>query len=239
MNKQLTPEQIDYLFEFCRKHYVQHYDLQVELVDHLASAIENRWAKQPDLSFEESLHSEFKQFGIYGFSKIKEIKQKELQKKYTRLYQRYFIDFFKLPKIILTIVITSILFFIFSHTNNGLKIGFNLVVIYLVFLIVYIFILFPKKLRLELIPGKSFLLHDYYKKIKWMSFAIAVAPLNILQSLNNLIRESGQQVNNWEIELLTAFLLALFFIGSIIMTVYIPQRIKEDFTREFPQFVKS
>lgn len=41
--KTVTPEQIERLYEFTRGHYVEHCDLQSELVDHLANAIEKRW----------------------------------------------------------------------------------------------------------------------------------------------------------------------------------------------------
>jgi hypothetical protein len=35
MNRTITPEETEKLFAFCRQHFVYHYDLQVELVDHL------------------------------------------------------------------------------------------------------------------------------------------------------------------------------------------------------------
>mgnify|MGYP000193300158 CR=1 FL=1 len=38
----ITEVQYESLFAFCRKHYVQYYDVQVELVDHLAEAIEEK-----------------------------------------------------------------------------------------------------------------------------------------------------------------------------------------------------
>ena len=34
--KKLTSEQIDQLYLFTRQHFVEYYDLQTELVDHLA-----------------------------------------------------------------------------------------------------------------------------------------------------------------------------------------------------------
>ena len=36
----LSEEQIDVLFIFTKKHLVEHYDVQVELVDHIATEIE-------------------------------------------------------------------------------------------------------------------------------------------------------------------------------------------------------
>ena len=56
---QLTTSQIDQLFIFTRQHYVEWYDLQSELVDHLANAIETDWQENPTLSFEAALNKEF------------------------------------------------------------------------------------------------------------------------------------------------------------------------------------
>ncbi len=50
----LTKLEIDHLYQFTRQHYVLHYDLQTELVDHMANAIETIWETQPDLSFEKA-----------------------------------------------------------------------------------------------------------------------------------------------------------------------------------------
>ena len=48
----LTAEQIEQLYVFTRQHYVEYYDLQTELVDHLANAIEQQWESNPKLTFE-------------------------------------------------------------------------------------------------------------------------------------------------------------------------------------------
>jgi hypothetical protein len=71
----LTNEQVEQLFAFCRKHSVQYYDVQVELVDHLANAIEEKMTANPALSFEEALKMVYKGFGISGFGPV--VKQKE------------------------------------------------------------------------------------------------------------------------------------------------------------------
>jgi len=47
----LTTPQIEDLFKFTRKHFVYHYDVQSELVDHLANDIEEIWNEKPYLSF--------------------------------------------------------------------------------------------------------------------------------------------------------------------------------------------
>lgn len=109
MNQQpqkITASQLEELYLFTRKHFVEHYDLQTELVDHLSMAIEKQWETQSHLSFEKALQIEFKKFGVFGFMEVVEERQKALGKKYGKLIWKHFIEFFKLPKILLTVLLT-------------------------------------------------------------------------------------------------------------------------------------
>lgn len=103
--KKISAEQMEMLFEFTRKHYVEYYDVQCELADHLANAIEERWQTEPGLSFNEALHFEFKKFGIFGFTGIVEKRQAALTKKYNNLSWTYFKEYLRLPKIVLTLLL--------------------------------------------------------------------------------------------------------------------------------------
>jgi hypothetical protein len=109
MNRTITPEETEKLFAFCRQRFVYHYDLQVELVDHLGSSIEQQWNENPEISFEAALLNTFKKFGISGFSKIKVQKQKELARKYNRLLWKYFLEFYRWPKMLMTLAGTMAL----------------------------------------------------------------------------------------------------------------------------------
>ncbi|MEN8885433.1 MAG: hypothetical protein ABF246_03510 [Winogradskyella sp.] len=99
----LTQPQIQQLYAFTQKHYVEWYDLQTELVDHLANGIESQLANNPNTTFESALQAEFKKFGVIGFGDVIEEKTKALNKRYHHLLWAYFKDFFKLPKIIITL----------------------------------------------------------------------------------------------------------------------------------------
>lgn len=110
MDKKVTEEQITRLYSFTRQHFVEYYDLQTELVDHLANAIETVWHEHPNLDFETALQQEFKKFGIFGFMDVVELRQLALRKKYNKLIWSYFKEFFRLPKIILTIVSIAVTF---------------------------------------------------------------------------------------------------------------------------------
>ena len=68
----LSKEQIDRLYQFTSQHYVEYYDLKTELVDHLANAIEEQRAANPNISFDEALQKKFKKFGVFGFSDVVE-----------------------------------------------------------------------------------------------------------------------------------------------------------------------
>ena len=106
----LTHQQVDQLYLFTRQHYVEYYDLQTELVDHLANAIEIEWQQNPNLTFDEVLNKEFKKFGIFGFVDVVQKRQAALGKKYNSLVWEHFKEFFGIPKILLTLAMTVLLF---------------------------------------------------------------------------------------------------------------------------------
>lgn len=129
----LLPEQINQLFSFTKKHLVEHYDVQVELVDHLAHAIEAQWTENPAISFEDALQKEYKNFGIFGFSGLVEQKQAALQNHYWKLIKKEIHSFFSIPKIILTVALFYVLFKFYSNpTELGEQIWFGLEVVLLV-----------------------------------------------------------------------------------------------------------
>src|SRR5690606_21652510 len=114
----LTQEQIDTLFTFTKKHLVEHYDVQVELVDHLANAIEEQWKTNPNISFEDALDKEYKNFGVFGFSGLVEQKQAALQNHYWHIIKKEFINYFSVPRIILSGAFFYGLFLVFSNPDT-------------------------------------------------------------------------------------------------------------------------
>lgn len=93
----LTSEQIERLYLFTRQHFVEWYDLQTELVDHLANSIENQWQENPKISFENALQIEFKKFGVFGFMDVVEKRQAALNKKYNGIIWEAFQSIFYHP----------------------------------------------------------------------------------------------------------------------------------------------
>ena len=134
-----SQKQIVYLYEFTRQHYVEYYDLQTELVDHLANSIEEQWQENPKLSFEAALNVEFKKFGIFGFMDVVEQRRLALKKKYNNLIWKHFKEFFTIPKIIVILIMVLILDYLIQ--SYGMVLPLFLILIAFLFMgITYMFI---------------------------------------------------------------------------------------------------
>ncbi|MBU2921665.1 hypothetical protein KO504_09960 [Winogradskyella psychrotolerans] len=116
----LTEPQIQDLYAFTRQHFVEHYDLQTELVDHLANDIEEQWQNQPKLSFEDAKNKAFKKFGIFGFMDAIEQKQKAMNKRYRGYLWNELKKWFELPQIIGTIALFLMFYVAFSSKYTAI-----------------------------------------------------------------------------------------------------------------------
>ncbi len=121
----LSLEQIDRLYQFTRQHYVEWYDLQTELVDHLANAIEQQWEENPKISFEDALQIEFKKFGIFGFMDVVEQRQLALNKRYNKIVWKHFKAFFTIPKVVSTFLAIGLCFYILISLSKQAGIIIN------------------------------------------------------------------------------------------------------------------
>jgi hypothetical protein len=232
--RKLTSEQIEKLFGFCCEHYVNQYDLQIELVDHMASSIEEQWDDDPKLPFQEALNKTFGKFGIFGFSKIKVRKEKELRRKYSRLLFQYLIDFYKWPKALLTLTLTIILFMIFRLTNDVQTVTVALSIFICISVVGYHVYFYEKFFEIKTSPKKSFLILDYMK-----SRQIMVSVMYQLSWFIGKIISDLSHINHPEIEFAFAFFMVGFILLLYIYFFVVPQKIREHFTEQFPQFVIS
>ena len=239
--RKLTEEQLTDLFLFCEENDVKYYDVQMELVDHLSCAIENKWKEKPSLPYEEALWEVYDEFGASGFRKIVSSKEKELEKKFNHLRWQYVGEFFRLPKIVLTTSATVILFFVFQITHFNFMFNFGLLTLFIATSFAFLLFIFPKKAQLNVENGKNFVLLEQYKICHRQIVYLAVfPPLNAFIWGYLFLKQSDiapEQMLMWEL----AAALFYVFLGVVIIVYgfYLPGRIKEDFNREFPQFVKS
>lgn len=104
----LTEEQIQTLFRFCEKKGVVQYDLQVEIVDHLANAIEERMEKDASLLFEDALTQVHKSFGPLGLRSMTSTREAALQKRYSKMKWQLLWSYFTWPKFAFTLMMIVI-----------------------------------------------------------------------------------------------------------------------------------
>jgi hypothetical protein len=229
----LTPTQIDQLYTFTKQHYVEYYDLQTELVDHLANAIELEWESNPTLSFETLLNKEFKKFGVFGFMDVVEEKQKAMNKKYNNWVWNHFKEFFKLPKIIGTVLLIAALFYFFKFNDHNIKIIKNL--FFIQFLVVfYVFV------------KQAFLINKKeLKQKKWLLEKIIYSCGNFggLFSLpttigTNISNNISYATNSFALLGMSFFLVAsgLFF---YIILFEIPSKAQEYLEKTYPEYKVS
>ena len=236
MKKELSVAETKELFTFCRKHYVYQYDLQIELVDHMASEIESIWEIEPEVPFMDALKQTFAKFGIYGFSKIKEEKQKALVRKYNRMLFRYLLDFFSWPKILFTLAATIVCYYLLIFVPEPSWFFLGIAVLSIIFIVVYYGYISPKLLNIETVPGKTFLLLERLKLTKMgggLIFNLALQSHLVFRHLDSADFSSQR---------LILFGVSLGVVGFLMISngilFYIPKQIQKHFREQFPEFVK-
>lgn len=227
---ELTKEQIQGLYKFTREHFVEHYDVQTELVDHLANDIEQIWKEKPQLTFREARDTSFKKFGVFGFMDILSEKQKFMEKKYWKIILQFVKYWFRFPKIIGTVAIFTCLFQLFrSNISEYVFIGI---------ISCYFLFGFVKMVQLKRIFNKrkkalikTWMLEDLIFK-QGVGNA-ALVPLYTFQMFNQSTSLTNVSII-WGI-LLALFYTAVFIIGYISLVV-LPQKAEELLIETYPEY---
>lgn len=118
MPVQLTKEQIDKLAAFTQLKRVNFYDVQLELVDHLASKMEELMEQDSTLSFEKALDKVYSSFGIYGFAKVVEEKQRSIEKLANRMWWQEIKTFFTWPRLTIAAVVMLLSYMAYQYFNS-------------------------------------------------------------------------------------------------------------------------
>ena len=125
----LTQEHIEKLYAFTKKHYVEYYDLQTELVDHLSNGIEAQWQENKNISFDEALRLEFKKFGIFGFTDLVAERQAKMSKRYNKLILSILKTYFTLPRVISTLLLFLIILLVIQYISCKFYVVLGLVMV--------------------------------------------------------------------------------------------------------------
>lgn len=141
---QLNHEQVQQLFSFTEKKFVRYYDLQVELVDHLAERIEEKMNEDASVNFDMALQSVYKDFGIFGFAKIVQEKSEQLRKQNNRRLFKEVKDLFRWPETIFSVVVGL---FIWTMVNYIDKMFLDILVVLFILISAVLVIIIRRKQR--------------------------------------------------------------------------------------------
>jgi len=231
--RKLTSEEIENLYEFCYFRSVFHYDVQVEIVDHLASAIEELWKTNPELPFEETIYMLGEQFGgDLGFAQIKKEKEKALRKKYRRLLWQYVGDFYKFPKIMITLTMALSIYLTLYFSENDQWIIVSLVVIFFSFTFFYFYYRRTHQ-HLKIKDGYTFLLSEIRSVNGVLYYTVIVGG-------GTFIREASHESHfSTAGSIIFSVCISMYLVLLYGDCFFIAKKIKEHFEEQFPQFVDS
>ncbi|PHN05419.1 hypothetical protein [Flavilitoribacter nigricans] len=226
--KKINEEQLTELFAFMRRKRVRYYDLQVELVDHFASAIEDIWREEPRVSFESAVERVYGKFPITGFWSLIDQQTQAIQKEAWRWVFRSWTTYFHWPKVLLSIAVLlaiRLLFYLPIPAEWLISIGFLLI-----FGCGIRTIYFSKKGMVK--DGKRFLRLE-------ATYGVIANVINVFNSWFYIYMIGSHDFTplaDW-----VAWLLAFFFTYSgffmYILFFQLPKRVKEDLHRYFPRYV--
>ncbi len=230
--RKLTPEEINQLFDFCRKHNVKEYEIQVELVDHLATSIEIQLEQNVSLSFYEAINVTYNNFGINGFKEIVKTKRRMFRRTYNILFLKLLATFFQLPRIILTLALTISLYFGFRYFDESQALLKTIGSIAIFLNILYMAITLPPHQK----EGeRSFIITYYFNRLR-------ISTGLILSGLFFITTHSGEyfsvQKAEW-LNFLISFLTVFIFIITYVLMIYMPKLLNQHFKEQFPHILYS
>lgn len=229
--KKVTPKQIQELYQFTRQHYVEHYDVQTELVDHLAKDIETIWQEHPNLSFYEARDKSFQKFGVFGFMNMYEERQKTLSKKYLKILWKNAKNWFQLPKILATVTLFMCLY-------TGLQtFGDNFAMLFLGIFLLYALtkqlLLSREVKKRQKINGKKWLLEDLIFKGTF-SGNFGLLGVNLFNIINLTNPNTESYSSFWAIIYGVIFTLLIVF--TYVCIVVLPPKAEELLNKQHPEY---
>jgi hypothetical protein len=90
----LTAEQINIIKAFISKRGFTYPDVQLEIIDHVASRVEELMAESPKLSLDEAIGITHAEFGVMGFSVFEDSMIVSLQKKFFKHFVTILFSYF-------------------------------------------------------------------------------------------------------------------------------------------------
>lgn len=208
---------------------MEHYDVQTELVDHLANGIEQQWAVDPNIPFQEALQAEFSKFGVFGFHDVISEKTKAMEKRYWKILWSFYKTYFKLPRILMLIIMTLVVYTsmgVLTYESKGYFISFLFLGVMSV-----IFVKAIKNRKRLKNNSKKWLMEDM---ILNHGTSLAFVNLGLQVCINPMILK--EVVLHPIGAFVMAFLLTAMVLLFYVMVYVIPPRTEEFLIKTYPEY---
>lgn len=231
---ELSEKKINELYRFVEHKSVKFYDLQTELVDHLADDIENTISKDTTIDFFKAKQIAFQKFGVFGFSNIVREKEKQMGRKYLKLLFLFAKEWLTPPKLIASIGCVFS-FYILLFQNVAF---YTLYILDLCLISISFYKLFSFKKKLKKHQKKWMLEHMIFKGSIAFFIIILGYSINLLSSplLDTLLNtKSVSATIRWQF-LAFAIFKTLEIISFVIILFIIPKKSNKILNSFYPNY---
>lgn len=218
----ITESEYKYLFEYTRRHYSRYYDVQLEVLDHLASMIEDIREQDPSVGFKSALNIAYKSMPGKEFDKVIVEKEKALKKYWNKQIIAFIISYLRLPMIIKTIVLALVIFT--TCTFLPLKAGTGIGSFLLVGFGIHCWMAW-NSLRLK---EDQFLSVRAFLKIGSGMWLVPIYFVHLIELF---------EMYGLGIQLLISFLLSLFLILIYGLLIHFPRVLKNDILNKYEALI--
>ncbi len=200
---QLTENQIISIKNFLKSKGVKWDDLQMELIDHFANILEKKSLQNPQLDLQKESMLIYQNFGDKGFKNLIKEKQKALNIKNWKQILRYFKIFFSFPKILITVSVFILLYYIYQTASDKILFFNFLNTILLV-------VSFT-----SLVTGISIIQYNNKETLLLNSIKNLFLAVNSFGIIFNSINIFSKNINNYSFDLFRIIIFEIFIIFSI------------------------
>ncbi len=102
---QLNKDQIQEIKKFIHSRGFTHIEVELEILDHVASAVEQKLENDPQKPLDKAIKEVHAGFGVFGFAGIEEEKQKLISSLLKKEYQNVMLSYFKTSKVLIVALI--------------------------------------------------------------------------------------------------------------------------------------
>jgi len=178
----LNEQQIEQVRQYIRRRGFEQQEVQYEIVDHVASAVEAEMSEDKDISIEEAIYNVHCSFGLFGFENIERAVTTGIREHIWQYYKDNLWKLWSTTRIFLNLLTACALFIIFSTLIQAIpspESGFYLLLVVIAIScspLIYHFKLFRNWKKRMMLTGK--LLIPYAAAGFWIVCILQLAPLH-------------------------------------------------------------